>query len=287
MTAPTARRPVSPQFARRDLLAGAAATALFSSSAALAVDQPLKHIVRVPVPHCCPIIELRQYTLRTGQREPLIELFRREFIDTQEAVGIRVIGQFRDLDDPNRFVWLRGFESMEARGKALASFYGGPAWKAHRTAANATMIDSDNVLLLRPSVQDGGFDLLGRSRQVPVTSDLFMAVIHYLEPGLESAFAEFFEMRMRHMIKAAGADILATMVSETSPNSFPPLPIRQGEHVFIWFARFAGLRMVHDFEARLRQASDWRDGASPLLLRQFARKPEVLRLAPTMRSLLS
>ena len=31
-----------------------------------------------------------------------------------------------------------------------ASFYYGPVWKEHRTAANGMMVDSDNVLLLRP-----------------------------------------------------------------------------------------------------------------------------------------
>ena len=50
-----------------------------------------------------------------GRRDDLIELFDREFVETQEAVGIQVIGQFRDLDDPNRFVWLRGFNDMSAR----------------------------------------------------------------------------------------------------------------------------------------------------------------------------
>src|SRR5690242_5785819 len=105
-----------------------------------------------------PIVELRQYTLHPGARETLIELFDREFVETQEACGMKVIGQFRDLDDPDRFVWLRGFPDMPARARALAAFYGGPVWKAHRNAANATMIDSDNVLLLRPVAPDAGFD---------------------------------------------------------------------------------------------------------------------------------
>jgi len=55
------------------------------------------------------IVELRQYTLRPGQREALIEVFDREFVETQEAVGMTVIGQFRDIDRPDTFVWLRGF----------------------------------------------------------------------------------------------------------------------------------------------------------------------------------
>src|SRR4249919_313768 len=97
------------------------------------------------------VLELRQYTLQPGQRDVLIDLFEREFIETQEAVGMHVIGHFRDLDAPDRYVWLRGFPSMEARREALQGFYFGPVWQRHRDAANATMVDSDNVLLLRPA----------------------------------------------------------------------------------------------------------------------------------------
>src|SRR6267142_529420 len=111
---------------------------------------------------CCPIVEVRQYTLHAGQLDKLIDLFEREFIASQEALGISVIGQFRDRDDPNRFVWLRGFPRMAARGEALAAFYGGTVWQAHREAANATMLDSDNVLLLRPAADGSGFALAAR-----------------------------------------------------------------------------------------------------------------------------
>ena len=107
----------------------------------------------------CPIVELRQYTLHPGRRDTLVALFEREFLDTQEAAGIDVLGQFRDLDDPDRFTWLRGFPDMDARLAALSAFYGGPAWAAHREAANATMIDSDDVLLLKPVAPASGFAL--------------------------------------------------------------------------------------------------------------------------------
>ncbi|MGW5696152.1 NIPSNAP family protein, partial [Streptomyces asiaticus] len=68
------------------------------------------------------VIELRQYTLRPGRRDELIELFDREFIETQEETGMLVLGQFRDLDEPDRFVWLRGFEDMAVRHDALTAF---------------------------------------------------------------------------------------------------------------------------------------------------------------------
>ena len=96
------------------------------------------------------VIELRQYTMHPGRRDELIELFEREFIETQAAVGMHVLGIFCDADRDDRFVWLRGFTHMAARRLGLQAFYGGPVWQAHRSAANATMVDSSDVLLLRP-----------------------------------------------------------------------------------------------------------------------------------------
>src|SRR5262249_4738210 len=133
---------------------------------------------------CCPVVELRQYTLVIGQRETLIALFEREFIETQEATGMTVIGQFRDLNNPDRFVWLRGFADMTSRARQLEEFYGGPVWKAHREVANATMINSDDVLLLRPASPTSGFSLPQASRR-PIGSttnreDLLLATIYHL-----------------------------------------------------------------------------------------------------------
>ena len=85
------------------------------------------------------IVELRQYTLHPGQRDVLIGLFEQEFVESQESLAMPILGTFRDLDKPDRFVWLRGFQDMAARAPALKAFYEGPVWQAHRNAANATM----------------------------------------------------------------------------------------------------------------------------------------------------
>src|SRR2546430_8273696 len=107
---------------------------------------------------CCPILELRQYTLHPGARDTLVRLFDRELIETQEAAGMRIVGQFRDRDDPDRFVWVRGFADLASRAEALAAFYGGPAWKAHAREADAPMGDSDGGLVLRAAGAGGWFD---------------------------------------------------------------------------------------------------------------------------------
>jgi hypothetical protein len=36
-----------------------------------------------------------------------------------------VAGQFRGTDDPDRFVWLRGFPDLDTRAEALGRFYHG------------------------------------------------------------------------------------------------------------------------------------------------------------------
>src|SRR5689334_9446993 len=92
-----------------------------------------------------PLVDLRQYTLFPGTMDSFITLFDREFVEAQEATGMRVIGQFRDLGDPNRFVWMRGFPDMPTREKALTDFYiHGAVWKQHAPEARAAMIDSSD-----------------------------------------------------------------------------------------------------------------------------------------------
>ena len=81
-----------------------------------------------------PIVELRQYTLHPGTRETLVRVFEEHFIEGQERYGMRIIGQFRDLGDPDRFVWIRGFPDMEARTRALEGFYGGSVWRVRGIA---------------------------------------------------------------------------------------------------------------------------------------------------------
>lgn len=230
-----------------------------------------------------PLVELRQYTLHPGRREALIALFDREFVESQEALGVTVIGQFRDLDDPNRFVWMRGFPSLEARPQMLGPFYAGPVWQTHRNAANATMVDSDNVLQLRPFGRARGFDLSNAVRDTDPGEGLVVATIHYLTEAQAPDFATFFETEMRPAIEAAGAAVLAAFATDPRPNNFPGLPVRDGERVFVWFTRFEDAAAHDAFYVAL---PDWRAKVPPARFAPFMRKPEILRLSPTPRSLL-
>ena len=231
----------------------------------------------------CSVVELRQYTLHDGTRERLIDLFEDKFLESQQALGIRVIGPFRDLEDPNRFVWLRGFPDMNERGRMLAAFYDGPVWRAHRDAANATMIDSDNVLLLRPSrrrtanpAPGNGLDAGSCGRD-----SLFVANVHYVESAAMENFAQFFEETMNPALTIAGAHIIAAYETEAAANTFSRLPVREGETVLVWLTAFRDAGQFEKHVKALRELPDWRKHAPQDVLRQFSRKPEVLKLAPT------
>ena len=243
-----------------------------------------------PIQSCCPIVELRQYTLHPGKREVLIDLFDREFVESQEALGMKVIGQFRDLDNPNRFVWLRGFRDMPSRAQALKDFYGGPVWKAHREAANATMIDSNNVLLLHPATPTSGFPLGNRERPGPgsneTRNELIVATIYYFDAPVDSGFVQFFDKTVKPAVIGSGATVLAYFATEDSENTFPALPVREGENVFVWFARFNDPAAYERHIAALTQSPRWRDEISKELARRLKRQPEILKLSPTTRSLL-
>lgn len=176
----------------------------------------------------CAVVELRQYTLRPGRREIMIDLFERELVEPQEAVGMRLPGRFRDLDDPDRFVWLRGFSDMDSRARALTTFYdGGPVWKAHRDAARATMVNTDDVLLLRPPRPGSGFSLTG-----PMPP-LVTATIYHLAASEDGEFALFFENHVRPVL---GSSLLAYFETEPAENTYPALPVRAGENVFVVFS---------------------------------------------------
>jgi len=222
------------------------------------------------------VVELRQYTLHAGKRDTLIELFEREFIESQEALGMEIIGTFRDAENPDRFVWLRGFPDMEARAKSLAAFYGGPAWKAHREVANATMLDSDNVLLLRPAWSGSGFPSGGTRPPRDATASskgLVTAAICYFDWPVPGAFIQSFRTAMPAMFDAlSGARFFGAFVTEPSPNTFSALPVREGENVFVLF-----LSSNNADSPRVVRLPDELESS-------FTRPVETLRLIPTTRS---
>jgi len=234
------------------------------------------------------VIELRRYTLHPGRRDDLVDLFERKFIEPQEALGMRVVGTFRDLDDPDRFVWLRGFADLSARADALAAFYGGPVWQRYRDDANATMVDSDDVFMLRPAGEHGSF-AQAQSPRVAVDAPparppgLITITLCPLRAAADEALLRAWDELVRPAWIGAEGELLACLVSETAPNTFPRLPVREGEPVIAWFTRFPD-RAAQQRHAALVAATGCL--RAPGWAERLAGEPETTRLVATRRSAL-
>lgn len=229
-----------------------------------------------------PVVELRQYTLKPGRRDELIALFEQHFIEGQEQCGMQVLGQFRRRTAPDQFVWLRGFADMDTRRQALQAFYGGPIWHAHRTVANATMIDSDNVLLLKPVRATSGVQVNPSHRPAleahEAASGIVIVTVSAFSAPVDGSFVASFETHIVPVLRAVGGALLGYYVTEPTANTFPQLPVREGEHVFVWIASFADEDAYAGYQIALTAAPDlkgWLSGPA-----------EVLELAPTRRSLM-
>lgn len=199
-----------------------------------------------------------------------------------------VIGQFRDLNNPDRFVWLRGFSDMDTRAAQLQEFYGGPVWEAHRDAANATMIDSDNVFLLRPASPTSGFHM--NAIRPPVGSntereDLLVATIYHLGKTKGADFATFFGRELQPHLAQAGISVLASFITETRPNTFPRLPVREDANVLVWFSPFPDRKAYESAVAAVAESMR-QSGLERRRAELTKEEPKVLLLSPTPRSLL-
>jgi len=221
------------------------------------------------------VFELRRYRLRPGQRDTLIALFDAEFVETQEAAGMSVIGQFRDCGAPDQFVWFRGFGDQAGRSAALPLFYGGPVWAEHGPAANATMIDSDDVLMLKPAAAIPAFADLP-PRPAGAFSDegsLILQATHHLPPDLSVEKAHRSAAAIAALASAGGATVLASLVSDHSPNGFPRLPVRVGANAVVTVVR----PRAGQFDAVAERMKG--GGADAPVL-----SVEIARLMPTARS---
>lgn len=230
--------------------------------------------------NCCTVLELRQYTLKPGQRDALVALFDRHFVETQEAVGMTIVGQFRDRRRSDRFVWIRGFMDMQSRYTALEQFYEGPTWAEHRKAANETMLAVDDVRLLKPSKPETAFHLDLSSRPAVGERRSALAVlagIHALQQPANAIVMSLFEDHVVPALEGHGVRIESVFVTESARNTFPQLPVREGEHLLVWFGTLQSSRIP---------SAQHLENASAALAALADGPVDVLELDPTPRSLL-
>lgn len=96
------------------------------------------------------IVEIRIYKIKPGQRDRFVELFEQN-LGHQIEHGLRVVGQFRSLDDDDTFVWIRAFKNQEERVRLSRTHYFSPHWLNSRRFDVADLLVSTEVFLVEPT----------------------------------------------------------------------------------------------------------------------------------------
>jgi hypothetical protein len=94
-----------------------------------------------------PIVEVRSYRIKPGRRTEFIQFFETRAVPALRSHGMKILGPLLDLENPNKFVWLRSFPSLEERDRMKDAFYEGELWKNELEAIAMPTPQSYDVIL--------------------------------------------------------------------------------------------------------------------------------------------
>jgi hypothetical protein len=198
---------------------------------------------------------------------------------------MHVFGVFSDVDRPDVFVWMRGFADMERRRDSLNAFYYGPAWRAHSAAANAMMIDSDDVLLLESACAGRSVaDHVGPRPPQGATSVGSAEIDVAIHPVRPEDTESYLHRQVENLVPVQqrfGAHPLPPLKSLHAANTFPQLPVHEDRHVVVTLTRYDSSGAA----AHMRDELAYR-GATDALDTLAIGPVQRLRLIPTPRSAL-
>jgi NIPSNAP len=94
------------------------------------------------------IIEMRTYRARPGRRDEFLRIFRSRMIPAQVEGGMKILGPFLSIDDPDTFFFLRGFPSRRSHEPMKAKFHDGELWRNELKPVLLPMLDNVNVVVV-------------------------------------------------------------------------------------------------------------------------------------------
>ena len=94
------------------------------------------------------IIEMRTYKTKPGSRSKFLEIFRTRSIPAHAEIGMKILGPFPSIEDPDVFFFMRGFPDLQSREPMKAKFYEGELWKSELENVLMPMLDKYDVVLV-------------------------------------------------------------------------------------------------------------------------------------------
>ena len=94
------------------------------------------------------IIEMRTYKLKSGKRAEFLHIFKTKSMPTHAQIGMKILGPFLSVEDPDTFFFMRGFPDLASREPMKAQFYEGELWKRELEEILMPMLDKYDVVLV-------------------------------------------------------------------------------------------------------------------------------------------
>jgi len=94
------------------------------------------------------IIEMRTYKIKPGLRSRFLEIFRSKSIPAHADIGMKILGPFLSVEDPDTFFFMRGFPDIASREPMKARFYEGELWKGELENILMPMIEQYDVVVV-------------------------------------------------------------------------------------------------------------------------------------------
>jgi hypothetical protein len=97
------------------------------------------------------IIEMRSYKTKPGKRTEFLEIFRSKSIPANAEIGMKILGPFLSVEDPDTFFFMRGFPDLASREPMKAKFYEGELWKRELEHTLMPMLEKYEVVVVEDS----------------------------------------------------------------------------------------------------------------------------------------
>jgi NIPSNAP len=94
------------------------------------------------------IIEMRTYKTKPGKRSQFLEIFRSKSIPAHTEIGMKILGPFLSVEDPDTFFFMRGFPDLLSRDPMKAKFYEGELWRSELENVLLPMLENDEVVVV-------------------------------------------------------------------------------------------------------------------------------------------
>jgi hypothetical protein len=94
------------------------------------------------------IVEMRTYKTKAGMRAEFLRIFRTKSIPAHDEIGMKILGPFLSVEDPDTFFFMRGFPDLPSREPMKAKFYGGELWKNELESVLLPMLEKYDVVLV-------------------------------------------------------------------------------------------------------------------------------------------